>query len=67
MLHENPLFHDICPVCFWENDPIQNNNSTFVGGANKICLNDARNNYVKFGAISKEFLKHVRSPLKEEQ
>ena len=67
MLHEDPVYHDICPVCFWENDPIQNMNTSFVGGANEICLDDARNNYIEFGAVSKKLIKFVRPPKNDEK
>ena len=33
--------YEICPVCGWENDKVQNLDPTFKGGANKECLNDA--------------------------
>lgn len=40
----------ICPVCFWEDDPIQNNEADYCGGANKVSLNEAKENYRKFDA-----------------
>ena len=39
---EDPLSYDICPVCFWEQDPIQQNNPNFTGGANTVSLNQAK-------------------------
>lgn len=33
---------EICPVCYWEDDNIQNNDPTYDGGANGISLNIAR-------------------------
>ncbi|RUT05051.1 hypothetical protein DSM106972_038720 [Dulcicalothrix desertica PCC 7102] len=41
---------EICPVCFWENDNIQFDDPDYEGGANKVSLNQARQNYKKFGA-----------------
>ncbi|MBR5447806.1 MAG: hydrolase, partial [Clostridia bacterium] len=35
-----PLMHEICPVCFWENDPIQNENPDYKGCSNRISLNE---------------------------
>lgn len=32
--------YDICPVCNWENDPIQSDNPDFSGGANVMSLNE---------------------------
>lgn len=30
--------YDICPVCFWEDDPIQLQDPNYAGGANKVSL-----------------------------
>ena len=38
---------NICPVCNWENDKTQNEDSTFAGGANKECLKQAIANYCR--------------------
>ena len=32
--------YDVCLVCGWENDPIQNEMPDFSGGANKDSLNE---------------------------
>lgn len=39
--------YDICPVCNWENDPIQSDNPDFSGGSNVMSLNEARKAYRK--------------------
>lgn len=36
--------YDICPVCFWEDDPIQLKDQLYAGGANKISLVQGENN-----------------------
>ena len=33
---------EICPVCGWEDDPLQRREEDFAGGANKISLREAR-------------------------
>ena len=65
-LDDEPGSFDICPVCYWEDDNIQRDNPNYKGGANDISLNEARENYKKMGAISKEYCDSVRPPLKEE-
>ena len=42
---------NICPVCFWQYDVVgQDNPNDIVGGPNgKLSLNQARDNYKKFG------------------
>lgn len=54
--------YDICPVCFWEDDPIAIDDTTFVGGANHVSLQQARLNFKKFGACEKDMLSYVRKP-----
>lgn len=66
MEHDEAVYHDICPVCFWENDPIQNDDEKYIGGSNDISLSEARANYQKFGAAKQEFIKCVRSPYLDE-
>ena len=57
---------EICPICNWEDDDVQFNNPDFRGGANQESLNEARENYKKFGASAQKYIKAVRPPLPEE-
>jgi len=34
--------YENCEICGWEDDPIQNDDPTFEGGANVMSLNQAR-------------------------
>ena len=36
---------EICPVCEWEDDPIQYKEPDYKGGANRMSLNEAREAY----------------------
>ncbi len=63
---DSPGTYDICPVCFWEDDPVQHDDPTLAGGANTVSLDEARRNYASFGASSKECMTMVRSPKPEE-
>ena len=56
----------ICPICDWEDDPVQFDDPDFGGGANHVSLNEARINYIKFGASDKSSFKRVRPPLPDE-
>jgi hypothetical protein len=54
--------YEICPICFWEDDYVQNRDPDFRGGANVPSLNEARRNYARFGAIEERWLPNVRPP-----
>jgi hypothetical protein len=56
----------ICEVCFWEDDGIQFRNPDYEGGANKVSLNQARENFHKYAVSETGFKSYVRSPLPEE-
>ena len=63
---EPPGTFEICPVCFWEDDNVQFEDPDYTGGANRVSLSQARENFRLLGAISKEFLGRVRKPLPDE-
>ncbi len=62
--------HDICPVCFWEDDRKDEQYGQQVKdrprGANAVQLKEARENYVKFGASEEHIRWAVRPPLPNE-
>jgi hypothetical protein len=66
LIEEQPGSFDICAVCFWEDDNVQFHDPDYRGGANKVSLNEARRNFLEYGAISKEFITRVRKPLDDE-
>ena len=59
--------YDICPVCYWEYDNIQNCEPNYEGGANEISLNQAKENFKKIGVSDKRFSNYVRPPTENEQ
>lgn len=61
-----PGTYEICPVCFWEDDPVQAKDPTYRGGANEVSLVEARVNYQRIGATDERSREHVRSPLPSE-
>jgi hypothetical protein len=58
--------YDICPVCFWEDDPFQYENPMMENGANHVSLAAARINYKHYSACDPEMRKYVRGPKKDE-
>ena len=63
---EPPGTYDICPVCFWEDDLVQFNNPGHGGGANKVSLFEARQNFARMGVSEARFKQNVRPPLPQE-
>ena len=64
--HEANGSYDICPVCFWEDDPVQLDDPAFRGGANVPSLEEARRNFLAFGAVEERYRERVRPPRAEE-
>lgn len=50
---------DICHVCFWEDDGLDN--LDMVSGPNHITLRQARANFLEFGGCDRNALAHVVS------
>jgi hypothetical protein len=55
---------EICPVCYWQDDGQDEQSAAEVwGGPNKdISLEQARANYMSFGAAHREWVRYVRLP-----
>src|SRR4051812_36820237 len=65
---ENRADFLICPVCFWEDDGQDDDDAGDVrGGPNGgLSLDDARRNYLRWGAWHEDALGHVRRPIARE-
>jgi len=61
-------YHDICPVCFWNDDGQDTHDADRVrGGPNgRLSLTEARQTFERIGASAERRLKHVRPPRVEE-
>ena len=59
---EGPGSYDICPLCFWEDDPVQLRWPNWTGGANHPSLIDAQASVAVHGAIEPRFVSNIRSP-----
>ncbi|SDC16356.1 Cysteine-rich CPCC [Terribacillus halophilus] len=56
--------YDICPICFWEDDPFQKEHMYEDGGANTVSLIKAQKNYSEFGACERHVIQYTRKPVK---
>ncbi len=61
-LSDGPGSHQICPVCFWEDDVMQLRWPDRASGANRASLLDAQQDFIALGACEERFLEHVRPP-----
>ena len=59
--------YEICPVCFWEDDPVQAEDQGRTGGANHVSLQKARLNFARFGACEEAVRPYVREPREDER
>ncbi|WUH99555.1 CPCC family cysteine-rich protein [Spirillospora sp. NBC_00431] len=64
---ESPGSHEICPVCFWEDDYVQLRWPDWTGGANKPSLIEAQQNFQRFGACEERHIRHVREAEEHER
>ena len=58
--------YDICPVCFWEDDPIAYDEPNEKFDCNRVSLLQAKENYQAFGACRIDMVSHVRKPNEDE-
>ena len=52
---------DICPVCFWQDDFVDNQDTDLLG-PNHVRLSVARENYARHGAHEDRWIPNVRAP-----
>ena len=57
---EPPGTYAICPVCFWEDDPIQFDDPNYEGGANVLSLKQSQQNFIHFGYSDDRIKEYVR-------
>ncbi|GGQ11853.1 hypothetical protein BKA00_006613 [Actinomadura coerulea] len=55
-----PGSHQICPVCFWEDDVTQLRWPDQTMGANRVSLIQAQQNFKILGACEEQMVRHVR-------
>ena len=59
--------YEICPVCYWEDDPAQFHLPDLQGGTNTVSLRQAQQNFIRFGACEWRTVFYVRKPADDEQ
>jgi methionyl-tRNA synthetase len=64
---DDEVIVEICEVCHWQYDHVAHGNPTKVIGPNKVSLNQARQNFLVFGACEERFVNRVRSATNDEK
>ncbi len=58
--------YEICPVCFWEDDLRDYDDTEKYSESNRLTIGEARDNYEKFGACREADIPYVRAPERDE-
>ena len=61
-----PGTFEICPICYWEEDRLQEEQPTLSGGSNQVSLEKGRTNFLAFGACEQSFQEFCRGPNQSE-
>ena len=61
-----PPTDDICDVCLWHDNAVQFSNPDYRGGPNKVTLNEARDNFRRYGVSDPSKAGRQRRPLADE-
>lgn len=62
-----PGYHEVCPICLWEDDLAQLRFMEMPGSANHVSLLEGQKNYATCGAAEKRNADNAREPFAEEQ
>jgi hypothetical protein len=57
---------EVCPVCWWEDDPVQFDDPDFRGGANVRSLNEAKDLFRSIGVADPKMKGRERPPNPDE-
>jgi hypothetical protein len=57
---------DICSICYWEHEPVQEADPEDDGGPNRVGLRQAQRNYAALRVSDPRHAKSVRPPLDHE-
>ncbi len=61
-----PGTDEICKVCYWQDDWVSFTRANIATGPNRVSLNEARENFARFGVSEERFSADVRPPRPEE-
>lgn len=59
--------HEVCPICHWEDDLVQQSRPDSTVGANGVSLAQARVNFRECGAVEPRSSEHTRAPTDDDE
>lgn len=62
LTESKPGSYEVCPVCYWTDDPLQFADDEYVSDTNHVSLRLARENFEEIGAASEAVLEDTREP-----
>lgn len=62
-----PGYHEVCPICAWEDDLTQLRFVEMPNAANQVSLISAQQNYERFGACVRRHKVRTRAPVPGER
>jgi hypothetical protein len=62
-----PGSYDTCPICHWEDDPVQLLDPWYREGANRLSLAEAQLAFTLNGAVELRFRRQVRPPTAQDR
>ena len=62
LVFESDPTDEICPICYWQFDPVDNLLGSTVAEPNRVSLLEAQRNYEAFGASEPRLAPFVRAP-----
>ena len=64
---EKRLELEICPICFWEDDPLQFNDPALEFSCNLVSLVQAQKNYEELGTSEPDMKRYCKKPQKDDR
>ncbi len=61
-----PGSHQVCPICFWEDNLAQLRFPLMPGAANRVSLVEGQRNFKRIGAAERRHVHAVRPPTDED-
>lgn len=58
-----PGFHQVCPICGWEDDLTQLRFARMPGSSNTVSLEEAQRNFRDYGASERRSIGNTRTPV----